>query len=69
MSEVQAPSAYYYDILKASNHDDLRDMINVAAAQGWEPVECYAALGWNTATFVSSAARAIDHFCLMRRPA
>lgn len=60
MNQVQ--QTYWYDIIKAASHDDLRVAINEAAAQGWEPIECYAALG----TF-GAGPRNIDHFCLLRR--
>lgn len=56
---------HWYDILKASSHEALTEAINTAAAQGWEPVQCWSAgktVGGN------SLIASTDHFCLVRIP-
>lgn len=56
---------HWYDVIKASNHDALRDAINTAAAQGWEPVQCWSDRQAGHANSIQSAT---DHFCLLRMP-
>ncbi len=65
MNQTQQPirqQMYFYDTLKASDHEELTRFINHAAAQGWEPVQCWS----DKNAFHPSMA--VDHFCLMRRP-
>lgn len=57
---------YWYDTIKASNHEELREFINTAAEQGWEPVECWSAV--MIGTLQVHMPNATDHFCLLRMP-
>lgn len=49
---------YEYFIAKEGTHDKLTELINRAAAEGWEPVNVYA---WN------SGQLGAIHACLLRR--
>jgi hypothetical protein len=49
---------YEYRVARAENHRELEELLNLAADQGWAPVE-YA---------VWSRERGAKHFVILRRP-
>lgn len=62
---------YWYDTIKASNHEELREFINTAAEQGWEPIECWSdrrvGSGGGDGSLLATISPT-DHFCLLRMP-
>lgn len=56
---------YFYDTIRASDHEELARFVNHAATQGWEPIQCWS----DRASFnIAVGVNGTDHFCLMRRP-